>query len=324
MTLPHKIKNTALLLALVFALSFISCGAQRPVERVFFCMDTFCTVKIYEGTADLAYRCEKLLTELSRTLDPYSDGATATFNKTGESHNSDLTEVFTISKELQKKTSSAFSPSLGSVTKLWKDAVFIGVPPFGDTLKNALAATSGKIYIEDGILRKDDPATQLDFGAVGKGYAADRAAKYLKENGVTSALVSFTSTVAAIGTKPGNEKWRVAVRSPDGNGNAGYIDLEDGQFLSVSGDYERKYSIGNKEYCHILDPSTGLPVKSSVRSVVVIGDSGAETDALSTALFVMGVEKGSEYCEKNGISSIFMTDGETVFCNNAENVFVKN
>lgn len=322
MTLPLKLKYIAALLALVFALSLASCGAQRPVEREFFCMDTLCVLKVY-GNSGAADGCEALLTELSRAIDPYSDGAASVFNKTGESDSPDLVGLYALSDEIRKKTGGAFSPALGSVIKLWEAARDTGVLPTGNELENALGAANGRVFSENGILKKENAGTLLDFGAVGKGYAADRAAEYLKENGVASALVSFTSTVAAIGTKPGNEKWRVAVRSPDGKGNAGYIDLEDGQFLSVSGDYERKYSIGGVDYCHILDPETGRPVKNGVRSVVVIGGSGAETDALSTAVFVMGVEKGSEYCEKNGITAIIMTDEGMTFCGNAEKTFVK-
>ncbi len=135
----------------------------------------------------------------------------------------------------------------------------------------------------------------LDLGASGKGFALERAVGFLREAGVTSALLNGgTSTVYALGHPPGQEHWKVAIESPpkdlekkDVPGELiATVPLRD-EAMSVSAVWGRVFLDGGKTFGHVLDPRSGEPVQGALLAAVVL-PSGTETDALSTALLVLG------------------------------------
>lgn len=141
---------------------------------------------------------------------------------------------------------------------------------------------------------------ELDFGAVAKGYTADRLAAQLRESGVVSALLDLgQSTILAMGAKDGNAPWRIAVQDPSGDGYLGVLELTD-QAVGTSGGYQRYFEEGGARYWHIIDPSTAAPARSGLASVTVVGPSAFVCDGLSTALFVMGPEEGADFWRSQG------------------------
>ncbi len=131
----------------------------------------------------------------------------------------------------------------------------------------------------------------IDVGAFSKGYVADRAMEIIKNNGIKDALVSAGGTIVACGKKPDNSLWKIGIRHPRKEGSfLSFVELNDCS-VSTSGDYERYFKKKNKRFTHIIDPRTGKPVNRH-QSVTVIAKTGIESDALSTALFVMGTKDG--------------------------------
>ena len=132
----------------------------------------------------------------------------------------------------------------------------------------------------------------LDLGAIGKGYAVERAAEVLREAGVTCALVhGGTSTVQALGKPPGEECWKIALETPSSVPGApptllATVPLKE-QAMSVSGLQEHSFQAGGRTFGHIIDPRTGEPAIGTVLAAVVL-PSVTETDALSTALLTVG------------------------------------
>jgi thiamine biosynthesis lipoprotein len=132
----------------------------------------------------------------------------------------------------------------------------------------------------------------LDLGAIGKGYAVERAAEVLREAGVTSALVhGGTSTVQALGPPPGEEFWKIAIETPSPVPGAPptllvTVPLKE-EAMSVSGVWGNSFQVGGRTYGHIIDPRTGEPAVGTVLAAVVL-PSATETDALSTALLTVG------------------------------------
>ena len=109
---------------------------------------------------------------------------------------------------------------------------------------------------------------------------------------MSGGLVSFGSNVAVFGKKPDGSDFRIGLRDPhDRTDYAGALTLKTGEILSVSGDYERYYTVNGEQYHHILDPKTGYPADTGLSTVAVVCSDGALADALSTALFVMGEEE---------------------------------
>ena len=136
---------------------------------------------------------------------------------------------------------------------------------------------------------------KLDLGAVAKGYTADRLAKLAQERDITSALLDLgQSTILALGAKPDGSPWRIGIQDPQGEGYLGVLELE-GQAMGTSGGYQRYFERDGVRYWHIIDPATAAPARSGLLSVTVVSPSGLACDGLSTALFVMGLERGTQF-----------------------------
>ena len=145
---------------------------------------------------------------------------------------------------------------------------------------------------EDFTVRFAREGVMLDLGAIGKGYAVERAAEVLREVGVTSALLhGGTSTVQAIGQPPGEEFWKIAIETPSPSKDTpptllATVPLRD-EAMSVSGVVENSFKVGGRTLGHIVDPRTGEPALGTMLAAVVL-PSATETDALSTALLTLG------------------------------------
>lgn len=135
----------------------------------------------------------------------------------------------------------------------------------------------------------------VDLGAVTKGYAGDRLAQQLEQVGITSALLDLgQSTIRTVGSKPDGSPWRIAVQDPEGEGYLGVLELSE-LAVGTSGGYQRYFEKDGETYWHIIDPDTAAPARSGLSSVTVVSPSGLVCDGLSTALFVMGLEEGTQF-----------------------------
>ena len=142
-----------------------------------------------------------------------------------------------------------------------------------------------------------NPHTQVDLGGIGKGYAVDSAMKLLRNNGIRSALINFAGNVYACGSPPGRKSWIIGLQHPRNSKDIiGSFEITD-KAVSTSGDYEKFFTINGERYSHIIDPRTGRPVKG-IASVTIIADNATKADALSTGVFVLGLEEGMKLIEK--------------------------
>ena len=167
----------------------------------------------------------------------------------------------------------------------------------------------------DGISVTLTNGAQLDLGGIAKGYAAGRVRTILREAGVTSAIISLGGNVAAVGKKPDGSAWTVGLQDPDRpEAYFGTVSIEDACVVT-SGAYQRYFEENGVCYHHILDPHTGCPAESGVKSVSVVVQDDTLADALSTALFVMGLDAGAELWNSSGLSfeAVFVTDDNTVW-----------
>ena len=227
-------------------------------------------------------------------------------------------------KTLGEKTGGLFDIAISPIVKAWGFTEAEHLVPTQAELDALLPLTDPTDLILDegkAYLRKEGMA--VDLGGIAKGYASDKVAELLKEKGVESAIISLGGNVYGIGTKPGGEKWEVALANPlDANDYCGLISIED-QAVVTSGGYQRYFEENGKKYHHIIDPATGYPAESGLLSVTIISESGTEADVLSTALFVMGLEDAVKYWQENGdFEAIFVTEaGEVVATEGADVCF---
>lgn len=161
-------------------------------------------------------------------------------------------------------------------------------------------------------IRFDIEGVELDLGAIAKGYALDRAAEILRANGVTQALVSSgTSSFYALGSPPGERGWKVSIRDPFDKQKAADVIRLKNYSLSVSGNYEKFFKLNGKVYSHIFDPKTGRPVENML-STAVLAPRGEQSDALSTALYVLGTERSREFLKTRvNVIVIFYLRGDS-------------
>ena len=140
---------------------------------------------------------------------------------------------------------------------------------------------------------------ELDLGGIGKGYASAQAVKALRDAGVTSAIVSLGGNVSALGKKPDGTDWSVAIQDPDDTSTYfGLLQVAD-KCVITSGGYQRYFEQDGKTYWHILDPSTGYPADSGLISATVVSTDDVLADGLSTAVFVMGLDKATALWREN-------------------------
>ncbi len=133
---------------------------------------------------------------------------------------------------------------------------------------------------------------EIDLGGILKGFLADRCVEVLKEMKVSGGMVAVGGDLRVFGSRPGRGVWRIGIKDPRGSGVIAVLELREGA-VSTSGDYERFFLKGGKRYHHIIDPRTGYPAKG-VWSATVVAGEGVLADALSTALFVLGVRRSAE------------------------------
>lgn len=220
-----------------------------------------------------------------------------------------LLSVIEMALALEGDTSGAFSVRLLPISSLWhfEDATV----PDADALSSALAEIK-----ESRLSLSGSTATLsgggVDLGAVGKGMAADVLAEALKSKG-ESGVVAVGGSIGVVGDKNGTP-WRIGVRDPFSDSQSdivGTLLLKD-TFVSTSGSYEKCFEKDGASYHHILDSKTGMPVKTDLVSVTVIAESGALSDALSTALFAVGVEAGTLLAREYGAEALFVKKDGTM------------
>ena len=214
-----------------------------------------------------------------------------------------LIEFLLYAKEIHTLTGGATNVALGPVLRLWHDARENGIDhPESAALPNAdaLAEAAKHTDIDQLIVDEEectvffaDPDMRLDVGALGKGYAAERAAELLISRGVTSYVLNVGGNLRTIGTKPSGNGWVTGITNPDKTSEESFVckvmikDIS----LVTSGNYERYYEVDGAKYHHIIDKDTYMPAAYFSSVSVFTQDSGL-ADALSTALFCMRYEDG--------------------------------
>jgi thiamine biosynthesis lipoprotein len=202
--------------------------------------------------------------------------------------------------EYSRMSHGAFDMTVGPLMLAWGFFRGEGRYPSAQEL-NVARGTIGWQHVvldpKERTVRFTISGIELDPGGIGKGYAVERVAELLREAGVKAGMIDAgSSTIYGLGTPPGAEGWRVHVPSP-GNfrKSLSTVMLRD-QALSTSGNYEKFFRLNGKTYCHIMDPRTGVPVQSMLQTTVIT-PSATDSDALSTAIFVLGPERGKKLLE---------------------------
>jgi thiamine biosynthesis lipoprotein len=219
---------------------------------------------------------------------------------------SELLVLLARALEFSETTDGAFDITYASAGKFYDYRA--GKKPDDDQLQAVLPAIDYRhvqINRDAGTVRFSVPGVRVDLGGIAKGYAVDRAVRLLQAAGIEHALVTAGGDTRVIG-KRWNRAWNVGIRDPrNKQGVVTMVPLED-MAISTSGDYERFFIEDGVRYHHIINPGTGTS-SSEVRSVSIIGQDATTTDALSTSVFVLGVDAGLQLVDTlHGIEAIII------------------
>jgi len=257
---------------------------------------------------------EALLGELDKQLSTYrSDSDVERFNAlpagSCEPMPDMVRELVAAGGQLSADSDGAFDLTLEPLLNLW------GFGPQGrgervpsaEYISAARALTGQQHLSIDGDRLCKAVALQLDFNSIAAGYAVDLVIDRLKALGVQSYLVEITGELKAEGRKPDGSPWRIAIEAPRDDQRVAQKIVElDGMGVSTSGDYRNYFERDGRRYSHTLDPQSGQPIEHHLAAVTVIDKSTLRADGLSTALMVLGPEKGLALAERIGIAAFFV------------------
>ena len=318
---------------IIISLMMISCRQTKTSES-FTAMNTFMTVSVYSSSAkksqtacqQIQNRIQELEKILSTTL-PESEVYYINHSKILPSPlKPELKELLEYSADMHKKTYGAFNPALYPVIREWGFTTEEYKIPSEQKIQQLLLNTDFSVFYDSEFLpnSKINEGMELDFGAIGKGYAADEAVAILKENGITSALLDFGGNIQTVGKKPDGSLWNVGIRNPWGKSAVCALKVES-KAVVTSGGYERFFEDENgNRYIHIFDPKNGHPCDGDLESVTIVCPSGKYADTLSTALFVMGKEAAVEWWKNNpDFDFILITKNHELIYSEGLNKFIE-
>jgi thiamine biosynthesis lipoprotein len=317
-----KRKVLGALMIVISVFSLCSCGKDMPEKSSVsgFYFDTVISLTFYgENAKKAADSClekaayyDGLLNKSIESSDIYrinhSKGETVIVSE-------ETAELLSFCMDMSKESGGLFDPMIGALSSLWDFKSETHAVPDKEKIGEALKHINEDLLSIDGckVTIKDDAAS-VDVGAVAKGFIADKIKETAIQEGIESGIINLGGNVLVIGSKPDSKPFIVGIKDPFWeNGNP--ITVVDAIDTSVvtSGCYERYFEYEGELYHHILDTKTGYPVKNNLLSVSIIGPSSTVCDALSTILYIKGIDEGLEYIDDyEDYECIFITDDKSV------------
>jgi FAD:protein FMN transferase len=217
--------------------------------------------------------------------------------------------------QLSAQADFLFNPAIGNLIRLWgfhSDTFEPKLPPADevDRLTQAKPRLTD-LKIAGNIISGRNPAVRIDLGGYAKGLALDRAAAYLRSQGIKNALVNIGGNITALG-QHGDRPWKIGIQHPRQPGAIAMLALRDGEAIGTSGDYQRYFEAGGKRYCHLIDPRTGWPAQG-VQAVTVLTRgvrAGVLSDVASKPLFIAGVAGWRAMAGRLGIVDALLIDAQ--------------
>ena len=306
-------------ITIFFAAIASGCG-KNPSARTeqAFLLDTVVTVTYYDpadrnAVLDALALCGEYELVFSRTKpesELYRLNAAGSMTVSPE-----LREVLALALDFCAVSGGRYDITLGAVSALYD---FSGMPhvPEDAVLAEAMRHVGWEnIRLDGDVVTLTDSAAVVDLGSVAKGWIADRMKEYLTAHGVKHAILSLGGNILCLGGKPGGNAYKVGIQYPekDSTALAATVAVRE-ESVVTSGVYERFFVEDGVTYHHLLDPATGLPLRTELLAVSVVGPCSAKCDALSTVCFALGAEAGCGLIDRlEGYEAVFIrSDGTRV------------
>ncbi|RKE04260.1 FAD:protein FMN transferase [Marinifilum flexuosum] len=311
-----------LVISFLLGLSFISHGQNKSHKQVLLLMGSrFEITAISEDATKANKAIEVGINEIKRieklisSWDSDSQTSAIVRNAGIKSVQVDR-ELFNLirrCKKISHLTHGAFDISYASMDKIWKfDGSMMQMPDSASVAKSVSKINYKDIILDNAntnvFLKKK--GMKIGFGAIGKGYAANKALEIMSKMGLDGALVNASGDLITWGRDEDGKDWKIGISNPKEKDQI-FSWLSIGETAVVtSGNYEKFVTFNGKRYSHIIDPRTGYPV-SGLSSVTIICPNAELADALATSIFVLGAKSGLQLINKlNGIECILVTDDQ--------------
>ncbi|MCR5416243.1 MAG: FAD:protein FMN transferase [Pseudobutyrivibrio sp.] len=302
------------------ALNSQSSNKEETATEDVFAMDTYMTVTAYGKNCQKAV--DAAIDEIHRIDDMLSiandSSEIAKLNASGSAFLSEETaELMARSLEIGESTEGDFNIAVYPVENLWGFYSGEYQVPSDEDLSEAMSLinlSDISFNEETREITLEKPGMAVDLGGIAKGYTSKVIMDIFDSYGC-SGIVSLGGNIQATGTKPDGSSWKIAVRNPlDENSILGYVDTE-GTAVVTSGGYERYFESDGKKYHHIIDPATGYPAENGIISSSIVTKDGTLADALSTAVFIMGLDDASEYWRNHSdeFDMIIYTEDDSLY-----------
>ena len=300
---------------------------EEPETRTQLILGTTVTVRIYEGATETAFkrsfeRVREIEERMSTNTTDYSSTELIEVNRAAGERpvrvSEDTFYVVRRALEYSRMTDGAFDVSIEPLVDLWGIGTEYAAVPSEEEIAERLEKVDyRKVRLdhEEQTIYLPEEGMGLDVGGIAKGYAAEEVARILREEGIEHALLDFGGNILAIGVKPDGSRWKIGIQNPQ-ESRGEFLGIVEDEAMTVvtSGNYERYFEKDGVRYHHIIDSRTGYPARTGLSSVTIVADDSTEADTLSTAVYVMGVERGAELIESlDGIEAAFVTKARSVY-----------
>lgn len=323
------------LLSVIGLMTLQGCTSDEDlsVSDTRFVMGTVVTLQLY-GTDDSiildnAYGIiESIEMDMSLNVE---DSEINQINKSGKIEDYEVSEeifyVIQKSMDYSELSNGGFDITLEPVISLWNIGTEDAQVPAQAALTQALSYVGyEQIELDASNMTITMPeSVSIDLGGIGKGYAADQVASYLKSEGVEKAIVNIGGNILVIGSKDDGSPFRVGLQNPFEGRNDYFavVEVED-QTVVTSGIYERNFEEDGVLYHHILSTIDGYPVNNQVVSITVIADESIDADGLSTVLFIEGIEDGLKMANSiDGVECVYVNEESEVYLSDGAKAMVE-
>lgn len=297
------------------------CGGPVSDSTDFFAMDTFMTLTAWGDNQDDAHavvseaeqEINRLSNALSRQVEASSLAELNAANGEIVTLDPDTYAALSRAVEYAEQTGGAFDPTTAPLSDLWGIGTDAAAVPDEAAIAEALTHVGYEnIELLDNNQARLLNGAQVDLGGIGKGYATDVVASLREDEPL---LAQLGGNIGAYGENPSSKDglWTVGLADPDDSANyIATLHIQDASIVT-SGDYERYFEQNGVRYHHIFDPSTGYPAQTGLRAVTVVDKESTRADAYTTALFVMGLDKGLAFCEEHDVQAVFVTQDHKIY-----------
>ena len=312
---------------LIFLAAVLVCGCTgkpKTIRQTELALGTVCSVSLFDSSKQALLPASfSLISQLENKISKnIPESEISKLNRSAGVSPVVLSEpvfqLLTMAQKYSILSEGMFDVTIDPVVELWGIGTDHAAVPDRANLEHALSLVDYRrieLDPEKSTAFLPEKELAIDLGAIAKGYIADQVKELLVSGGAEGGIIDLGGNILAFGRKPDGSDFRIGIQDPfGGRGSAiGVVTMREGS-LVTSGIYERFFEQDGKKYHHIFDVRTGFPVENNLAGVSVVTRESAAGDALSTAIFALGLDKGMTLVEKTGdVEAIFITKDKEVY-----------